>query len=87
MNFVEEICSNEQASSQSIGTGYRLCGVDASGQVWSRLCPIEQLPSVSVAIARYQRLSHLLRRKQYLENRLEQLAKTLVVLRSQLQQG
>lgn len=87
INFVEEICHNsEQVSAKSTQTGYRLCGVDDSGQVWSRPCSMEQLPSVSMAIARYQRLRQLLARKQYLENRLEHLAQTLVVLRSGLQQ-
>ncbi|HLO84440.1 MAG TPA: hypothetical protein VK203_05400 [Nostocaceae cyanobacterium] len=85
MDFVEEICSGDKPSLQSI-TSYRLCGVDASGQVWSRPCPVEQVPGVSVAIARYQRLNQMLRRKQYLENRLEHLAQTLVVLHSQIQQ-
>ena len=42
--------------------------------------PPEQVPSVSMAIARYQQLRQLLERKQKLESRLNQLAETLVVL-------
>ena len=49
---------------------YRLCGLNASGQKWSHPCPLEQLPSVSIAIGRYQRLLQLLEYKQYLETRL-----------------
>ena len=49
---------------------YRLCGLNASGQKWSHPCPLEQLPSVSMAIGRYQRLLQLLEYKQYLETRL-----------------
>lgn len=66
-------------------TGYRLCSIDEQGRLWSRTCPPEELPSVSVAIARYQRLKQLLERKQELENRLTQLAKTFTVLQGQLQ--
>lgn len=53
--------------------GYRLCGVDTCGQKWSYPCPIEQLPSVSIAIARYQKLQYLLARKRSLEAFLERL--------------
>ena len=49
---------------------YRLCGLNAAGQKWSHACPLEQLPSVSMAIGRYQRLLQLLEYKQYLETRL-----------------
>lgn len=64
--------------------GYRLCGLNEDGQLWFRHCPAEQLPAISVAIARYQRLKHLLARKQYLEMRLSKLAETLVVVHGQL---
>jgi chemotaxis protein histidine kinase CheA len=87
MDYVEEICATQaKEPSKSARTGYRLCGLDASGQVWSRPCPPEQVPSVSMAIARYQKLRQLLGRKQYLENRLHQLAETLVVLHAHIQQ-
>jgi hypothetical protein len=87
MDYVEEICATSAKASQSARTGYRLCGVDASGKVWSRPCPPDQVPSVSMAIARYQKLRQLLGRKQYLETRLSQLAETLVILHSHLQQA
>lgn len=87
MDYVEEICAAQaKVSSESNRTGYRLCGLDASGEVWSRACPPEQVASVSMAIARYQQLRQLLARKQKLENRLNQLAETLVVLHSHIQQ-
>jgi len=87
MDYVEEICAEqENISHQSARTGYRLCGLDSSGQVWSRPCPDDQVPTVSMAIARYQKLRQLLGRKQYLETRLSQLAQTLVVLHSHIQQ-
>ncbi|MBD2346574.1 hypothetical protein [Anabaena subtropica] len=87
MNYVEEICSTDgKVFHQSHRTGYHLCGLDNSGKVWSRPCPPDQLASVSMAIARYQKLRQLLGRKQYLETRLSQLAETLVVLHSHIQQ-
>lgn len=88
MDYVEEICAaGGKVSYQSRVTGYHLCGLDASGKVWSRPCPTEQLPGVSLAIARYQKLRQLLGRKQYLETRLSQLAETLVILHSHIQQA
>jgi hypothetical protein len=87
MNYVEEICATGgKVSYKSSITGYRLCGVDDAGKVWSRPCPADQVANVSMAIARYQKLRQLLGRKQSLETRLGQLAQTLVVLHSHIQQ-
>lgn len=87
MDYVEEICATGgKVSYESSITGYRLCGVDDTGKVWSRPCPADQVPNVSMAIARYQKLRQLLGRKQSLETHLSQLAQTLVVLRSHIQQ-
>lgn len=75
MEYVEEVCNFEQGkvTCESLRAGYRLCGSDAAGQKWSRPCPLEQLPSVSIAIARYKKLQQLLDRKQYLETHLSQM--------------
>lgn len=75
IDYVEEVCSFEQGkvTCESPRAGYRLCGRDAAGQMWSLKCPLEQLPSVSIAIARYHKLRQLLDRKQYLKARLSQL--------------
>ncbi|WP_413173301.1 hypothetical protein [Anabaena azotica] len=87
MDYVEEICEpGDKVSYHSSRTDYRLCGIDAAGKVWSRQCPVEQVPNVSMAIARYQKLRQLFGRKQYLETRLSQLAETLVALHSHIQQ-
>ena len=88
MDYVEEICAEQEAQphKESGRTGYRLCGLDASGEVWSRDCPPEQVPSVSMAIARYQQLRQFLERKQKLENRLNQLSETLIVLYGHIKQ-
>lgn len=88
MDYVEEICANgDKEPYKSVHTEYSLCGIDATGQVWSRPCPVEQVPSVSIAIARHKRLRQLLGRKQDLENRLSQLAETLAMLYSHIQQS
>jgi hypothetical protein len=68
-------------------TDYRLCGLDADGQVWCRPCPAQQVPYVSLAIARYQKLRILLSKKQTLENRLNQLIQSLTLLSGQIQKG
>jgi hypothetical protein len=90
MNYVEEICATKaktpkQAAVNKGVTEYSLCGLDTAGKVWTRPCPPEQVASVSVAIARYQKLRQFLTRKQYLETRLSQLAETLILLHSHIQ--
>lgn len=86
MDYVEEEWTqpDTKVSVESPRTGYRLCGLDASGQFWTRPCPPDQVPSVSLAIARHQKLRQLLNRKQELETRLSQLAETLIVMHSHL---
>ena len=86
MDYVQEICNPENKMFATIKTGYHLCGIDAAGKVWSRECPVDQVPSVSMAIARYQKLRQLFGRKQYLETKLNHLAETLVGLHSDMQQ-
>lgn len=65
--------------------GYRLVGRDKNGNLWVRPCPPGELPSVIVALARYQKLLHLLERKEQLETYLTQLAESLVVLQGHIQ--
>ena len=86
MDYVKEGVNqkDDKVSYESPRTGYRLCGLDPDGQSWSRNCPPDQVPSVSVAIARYQKLRQLLNRKQELETRLSQLSETLVVMHTHL---
>lgn len=88
MDYVEEICRAPHPSdgSETARTGYRLCGLDADGQLWSRPCPSQQVPYVSLAIARYQKLRILFAKKQSLENRLNQLIQNLTLLHGQMQE-
>jgi len=66
------------------GAGYRLCGLNEDGQLWFRPCPAAQLPAISLAISRYQRLKQLLVRKQDLELKLGQLSEALAILRGRM---
>ncbi|MDB9493248.1 hypothetical protein PN441_09610 [Spirulina major CS-329] len=65
-------------------SGYRLCGRDDQGRVWSKPCPPHQVAGVSMAIARYQKLRQLLKKKQGLEQRLSNIAETLVLVHRRL---
>jgi hypothetical protein len=87
--YVDAICSSPQPpfTDNQPRSGYRLCGLDAEGQLWSRPCPPQQVAYVSLAIARYQKLRTLLDRKQTLENRLMQLVQDLTLLHGQMQDG
>lgn len=64
---------------------YQLCGLDADGRLWCRPCPPDQLPTVSMAIARYRKLRVLLNRKEQLEVHLRHAAEALVEVQSYLQ--
>lgn len=66
-------------------TGYRLCGLNEDGQLWFRECPPDQVIAVSLAIARYQKLQILTKRRQELEAHLGGLAESLIALHAQMQ--
>ncbi len=88
LKYIEELCSTQQppVEQAEAGVSYRLCGLNADGQLWSRSCPPQQVPYVSLAIARYQKLRILFSKKQSLETRLQQLVETLTLLHGQLQE-
>ena len=66
------------------GSAYRLCGLNSDGQLWHYPCPADQIPAVSVAIARHHQLRQLRTRQQDLEDRLAQFSENLVMLHSKL---
>jgi hypothetical protein len=86
MGYVETICDTapEGMIQGTARAGYRLCGLDADGKVWSRDCPAERVPQVSLAIARCQKVRQLVARKNDLESRLSKLAEHLVSVHSEL---
>jgi hypothetical protein len=65
--------------------GYRLCGLDEDGKLWTRPCPMTEILVVSRSIARYQQLKDLTDRKQQLEQYIRQVLEDLVHLRLKLQ--
>ena len=65
--------------------GYRLCGLDEHGKLWTRPCSMAEILSVSRAIARYQQLKVLTDRKQQIELHIRQIHEDLVVLRMKLE--
>jgi hypothetical protein len=65
--------------------GYRLCGLDEYGQLWTRPCSMAEILSVSRAIARYQQLKDLTDRKQQVEQYIRQVLEDLVHLRLKLE--
>jgi hypothetical protein len=79
MAYIEQLSQQEEYGSDPGGVKYQLCGLDEKGKSWSKPCPNEQIPSVSLAIARYQKLRQLLKRKQSLERRITQLSENLIV--------
>jgi hypothetical protein len=63
---------------------YWLCMLDQSGNVQACPCPTAQVATVSMAIARYQKLKQLTERKQWLERQLQTLVDALNPLRQTL---
>ncbi len=63
---------------------YRLCSLDSDGRLNSIPCPPEQLSTISLAIARHQRLRQFLDQKQYLEARLKRTVEVLTQSRNAL---
>jgi hypothetical protein len=65
--------------------GYRLCGLDEYGALWTRPCSMAEILSVSQAIARYQQLKDLNTRQQQVESHIRQILEDLVHLRMKLE--
>jgi hypothetical protein len=65
--------------------GYRLCGLDEYGELWTRPCAMAEILSVSQAIARYQQIKDLTDRKQKIELHIRQILEDLVHLRMKLE--
>jgi hypothetical protein len=65
--------------------GYRLCGLDEHGKLWTRPCLMSEILSVSMAIARYQQVKVLLDRQEKIEFRISQIIEDLVYLRLKLE--
>lgn len=86
--YVDRLCQNTASLAQPAGSlappQYRLCSLDADGQMQCQLCPPEQLPAISLAVARHQKLRQHLNQKQYLEARLKRAVEALSQVREDL---
>lgn len=65
-------------------TRYRLCTLDADGRMKCLICPDDQLTTISLAVARNQKLRQLLNQKNYLEARLKRAVEVLSQARDDL---
>jgi hypothetical protein len=80
-----EIVDEINLATADAQTGYRLCGIDEHGKLWTRPCPMADILSLSQAIARYQQLKDLNDRKQQIEFHIRQVLEDLVHLRLKLE--
>ncbi len=90
-SYVERLCqSAETAPSAGLPSaglarpGYRLCSLDSDGRVQYYPCPPEQVSTLSLAIARHQKLRQLLDHKQYLEAKLKRTVEVMTSSRDTL---
>lgn len=87
--YVERLCQAADAPPPSppggvARAGYRLCSLDADGRVQYFPCPPEQLSTISLAIARHQKLRQLLDHKQFLEAKLKRTVDVMTSSRDTL---
>ncbi|MGF1570237.1 MAG: hypothetical protein ACFCVD_19560 [Nodosilinea sp.] len=90
--YVDRLCESLDAEGRPrpVGpedkkaTGYRLCSLDSDGRLRCLLCPPEQLSTISLAIARHQKLRQLIDHKQYLEAKLKRAVEVLTGSRDAL---
>ncbi len=89
--YVEQLCQSLESPAEPAapGTdlgrpGYRLCSLDSDGRVQYFPCPPEQLSSISLAIARHQKLRQLLDHKQFLEAKLKRTVDMMTTSRDNL---
>jgi hypothetical protein len=78
LNSIEDYCTAQKNAT------YRLCGINPDGKVWTYPCPAEQIPVISMAIARHHQLRQLRIRQSDLETRLSHFSEDLVRLHSHL---
>ncbi|WP_225852710.1 hypothetical protein, partial [Haemophilus parainfluenzae] len=74
--YIDQLCQPAEAGGAApnlprsgSSTRYRLCTLDADGKLTCLVCPDHQLTTISLAVARHQRLRQLLNQKSYLEAR------------------
>lgn len=68
---------HQTTETQNAASRYYLCQLDSSGQIQAEQCPPEQVPVLSMAIARYRRLNQLIKHKQKIESKLQAIVDIL----------
>ncbi|MEL7332956.1 MAG: hypothetical protein AAFN12_11950 [Cyanobacteria bacterium J06560_2] len=71
-------------STSQAATQYWVCRLDERGHVHSQPCPSEQMGTVSLAIARYQKYKQLLDQKQVIDAKLQRAVDQLTGVRATL---
>ncbi|MGB3138803.1 MAG: hypothetical protein WBG38_03735 [Nodosilinea sp.] len=87
--YVDRLCESPSPATANAHSGlgrpgYRLCSLDPDGGVQHFPCPPEQLSTISLAIARYQKLRQMLDRKQFLEAKLKRTVEVMTSSRDTL---
>ena len=72
------------AAASKATPSYRLCSLNPDGQLQCMPCPPEQVSTLSLAIARHQKLRQLLDQKAYLEAKLKRAVDLLTGSRNSL---
>ena len=70
--------------SSATAPSYRLCSLNSDGQLQCMPCPPEQVSTLSLAIARHQKLRQLVDQKRYLEAKLKRAVDVLTGSRDSL---
>lgn len=91
--YVDRLCESQEAPAPDDQGGtpasasppsYRLCSLNADGQLQCMPCPPEQVSTLSLAIARHQKLRQLVDQKRYLEAKLKRAVDVLTSSRDGL---
>jgi hypothetical protein len=90
--YVDQLCEslNQEAPSpvsqeaSAAAPSYRLCSLNADGHLQCMPCPPEQVSTLSLAIARHQKLRQLVDQKRYLEAKLKRAVELLTSSRDSL---
>ncbi|WP_198807208.1 hypothetical protein [Leptolyngbya sp. BL0902] len=90
--YVDRLCESQEtqgqesqeASASAAPPSYRLCSLNADGQLQCMPCPPEQVSTLSLAIARHQKLRQLVDQKRYLEAKLKRAVEVLTSSRDGL---
>ncbi|MFH7241472.1 MAG: hypothetical protein ACHWZW_01355 [Spirulina sp.] len=88
--YVDRLCealeqeAPASAAQDASAPSYRLCSLNAEGQLQCMPCPPEQVSTLSLAIARHQKLRQLVDQKRYLEAKLKRAVEVLTSGRDSL---